>query len=145
MTTFFRLNPVFDASSKSKFILDCQYQEIVDAGGLELDIKDWDAGFGGNDRLGSVVIPPTDLLNAQEKKEYAITPPPGGTKYSKERTDAGFVTISYRSAGDNEVVCSPSKIFSGVFHKEENTNGTVCFHIFCCMIHRLIISSILLI
>eukprot|EP00546_Thalassionema_frauenfeldii_P020474 CAMPEP_0178902658 /NCGR_PEP_ID=MMETSP0786-20121207/4727_1 /TAXON_ID=186022 /ORGANISM="Thalassionema frauenfeldii, Strain CCMP 1798" /LENGTH=1315 /DNA_ID=CAMNT_0020573949 /DNA_START=59 /DNA_END=4006 /DNA_ORIENTATION=- len=118
------LNPVFDASSKSKFILDCQYQELVDAGGLELDIKDWDAGFRGNDRLGSVVIPPTDLLNPQEEKEYAITPPPGGTKYLKEQTDAGFVTISYRSAADNEVVCSPSKIFSGVFHKEEDTNGT---------------------
>jgi len=108
------LNPVFDESLNNTFTLNCPYQKLVDAGGLELDIKDWDA-FGSNDRLGSVVISPTEFLKneVQEyRREYAITPPPLAKKQQQHskgsRTDAGFITISFCSHHNNNNNTTPN-------------------------------------
>ena len=109
------LNPVFTEKEKNQYLLDIPRKELIDNGGIQFKIKDWDR-FGGNDDIGQVDVPAETLLELTTEKvmELKIAPP---EKRSAE--DAGYLTVLIRPATDED--CSkygkPSrkKLFGGRF------------------------------
>ena len=105
------LNPIYDEDSKASFVLRCDAQALVGAGGLTLELKDWDRGFGGNDPLGHANVPAVDLYGVMKteqplSKEYSIIPPPG-----HEGKPAGFVTLGAKLVTSDNV---PAKSSGGL-------------------------------
>lgn len=89
------LNPTFSAKEKNSFVIDCSISELFGAQGINIKVKDWDRGVGGNDNLGSVQIGADDLYACTEK-EYHLDSPPG------KQEDAGFITIRTQAISEAE-------------------------------------------
>ena len=92
------LNPVFTEKEKNQYLLDIPKKELIDNGGLNFKIKDWDR-FGGNDDIGTADIKSDTLLEvtAEQTMKLKITPP---EKRSDE--DAGYLNLLIRPATDDD-------------------------------------------
>ena len=71
--------------------------EVYGQKGIQLKVKDWDRGFGGNDELGTANIPADTLYNfGTETREFKMDPPSG------KKDDAGYISLRVSEIDETE-------------------------------------------
>lgn len=109
------LDPVYDSRHDNSFALECPKEELFGAGGILVEVSDYDRGMGKNDELGSVQISAQSLYKCK-KEEYHLDPPHG------KNEDAGYVTIRVREMSTIDLTNYKSK---GIIPPlAENKEGT---------------------
>lgn len=91
------LEPVWTVSTGSLFLLTVDVKQLFRGEGLLCVVYDFDK-LGKNDRLGSVVVPPKRMYDANgERMEFKLGPPPGKTE-----DVPGDLVIRVRRASDHD-------------------------------------------
>lgn len=73
------LDPIWTVTTGSLFLLKIDVKRLFRGEGLLCIVQDFDK-LGGNERLGSITIPPKTIYDAKgERLEFKLGPPPGKT------------------------------------------------------------------
>mmetsp|Transcript_26251 Transcript_26251/g.63968 ORF Transcript_26251/g.63968 Transcript_26251/m.63968 type:complete len:266 (+) Transcript_26251:174-971(+) len=84
------LNPVFSAGKENEFSAPINYGELKKAGGLSIEVVDWDR-IGSDDLIGFATIEPPRLLELSKcpkTSSIELQVPPG-----RKETEAGFIDV----------------------------------------------------
>mmetsp|Transcript_16701 Transcript_16701/g.40711 ORF Transcript_16701/g.40711 Transcript_16701/m.40711 type:complete len:993 (-) Transcript_16701:32-3010(-) len=92
------LNPVFGHQHDNQFTAQINYGDLAKAGGVNIEVKDWDR-IGNNDLIGLANIEPAKLLSAAKigkPTTFRLEVPPG-----RSEKDAGFITLCVMDISDD--------------------------------------------
>ena len=122
------LNPVFEEKDNHTFSAKINYGELTAAGGIFIEVKDWDR-VGTNDLIGLATIDPARVLGlARMGKPTSIKlEVPKGRK----ETDAGFITLCIQDPGagmdsdsDDDSSAGPAKAKAKLNSKDDDDSGS---------------------
>jgi len=91
------LNPVFGPHHDNEFETEIVYRDLEIAGGMNIEVKDWDR-VGGNEKIGLANIPPSrvlELAKSGKPSSIQLEVPPG-----RKETHAGSIILAIRNTED---------------------------------------------